>query len=70
MHAAKQEIRIFEFVDMIAGRFQLDLRVAAVKSTQSTWGLPSQVKMFSSQVAVDKIYLNRRHENISSRDFN
>ena len=48
----------------------LDLRVAAVKSTQSTWGLPSQVKSFSSQVAVDKIYLNHRHENISSRDFN
>ena len=46
------------------------IRPSAMKSTQSIWDLPSQVKSFSSQVAVDEIYLNCRHENISSRDFN
>jgi len=47
---------------------KLDPRVAAMKSSRSTWGLSSQVKSFRLQVTVDKFYLKRRHENISSHD--
>jgi len=40
---------------------EVDLRVAAVKSTKSTWGMSSQVKSYLIQVAANFFPKHRRH---------